>query len=50
MRQINLIVVVLEGIVEVDGEEVDLIIGGNHTISGTVNSKHGKEIRLFKNY
>ena len=41
-EQINLIVVVLEG-VEVDGEEVDLIIGGNHTISGTVNSKHGKE-------
>lgn len=46
-EQINLIVVVLEG-VEVDGEEVDLIIGGNHTISGTVNSKHGKEIRYLR--
>lgn len=47
VEKINLIVVVLEGIV-IDGEEVDLIVGGNHTIDGTIASKHGKEINFLR--
>jgi len=47
VEKINLIVVVLEGVV-VDGKEVDLIVGGNHTIDGTIASKHGKEINFLR--
>jgi hypothetical protein len=46
VENMRLIVVVLEG-VEIDGKEADLIVGGNHTIAGTISSKHGKEINLL---
>ena len=46
VEDMRLTVVVLEG-VEIAGKKVDLIVGGNHTIAGTISSKHGKEINLL---
>ena len=46
-EKINLIVVVLKGLVDDNGDTRDIIIGGNHTIDGTLNSKHGREIRYL---
>ena len=47
VEKVNLLVVVLEDI-EKDGQIVHLIVGGNHTIQGTIQSKHGKEIRYLR--
>jgi len=48
---VNLLVVVLEGIeVKKDDGTIDsrpIIVGGNHTIKGTLDSKHGRQIRFL---
>ena len=47
-EQINLLVVVLKNVLDPkSGDKRDLIVGGNHTIEGILNSKHGKQVRYL---
>jgi len=47
-EKINLLVVVLKDVIDAkSGDKRDLIVGGNHTIEGTLSSKHGKQVRYL---